>query len=409
MRFAALVQHGTNGLFRWEPISAETAAGAENVVMERFRRPAAALYETATIPHAAGAKKLGLAGQLMFWEAVQTAVKMGLSVLRGLRIAAESIPLKPVAAAAAAAREMVQTGVSFASALERLPNLGDKTLFALVRSAESGSRMKEGLTQIVSILKARAALRSAIKRALIYPMIVLLAAIALSVFLIYYIVPIFGEIFTELKASLPLPTRILIATSNFMKAHPVLMIGLLLVSLCLLAYSGRFITRPILVLGRPLLQRVVLRIPLVRKLLFLSWEALFARTFSALDASGMLPPVALLLCRQLSWSVDWGAAVARVRDQVATGVPMWQALSAEKTHFSPFLIAAVQVGETSSNIGETVGMYADNAEARLKEAAAALEKSLEPILIGFVAGVVGIIVAAMFLPLVSLVDAINKV
>lgn len=416
MKFVAIVEDSREpGSYRRENYNSESAASADLAIMERHRgRSAAALFESGAQPHPAGTKRLAwtsggkLAIQLDFWRSLQTSMRMKLLLPRALRIVGQAGLTKELREAALASEKMITSGMpSFASALERLPNLGDKAICAMVRSSEVGARLKEGFEQIVNILTARAALRRAVRSAIVYPAIVMTMAMALAVFLVVRVVPAFAEIYKELNAKLPLPTRILIGASDFLQAHPFLAVLGLLVVLGVLAVIGPLFTKPILVGGKPIFQRMLLKTPVFGKLIKLSWEALFARTFSSLLESGLLPPVALLLCRQLSYSIDFGAAVSRIQDANAKGGYVHDAMAKESDFFGPQLVAAIETGEMTGNLLEMISVYADTAELRLKEISAALQQTLEPILIGIVAGIVGLIVAALFLPLAGLIDQIK--
>lgn len=416
MNFVAYIEDQREpGVFRRETYTAENGAGADLAIMERHRgRAAAALFESGAKPHPAGTRRFAytaggrLAIQLDFWRSLETSTRMKLMLPRALGIVASAGMTKELRDAAKAAETMITSGLpSFASALERLPNLSDKAVTAMVRSSEAGARLGEGFGQIVTILNARSALRRAVRSALVYPAIVLAMASALAIFLLVRVVPTFTEIYKELGARLPLPTRVLMGISDFIQAHPFATLGGFL-ALIFVGFSiAPLVTRPLLINGRPLLQRALLRLPVFGNLLRLSWEALFARTFASLLASKLLPPVALLLCRQLSWSMDFGAAVARIQEANAKGSTVHAAMARERQFFGPQLVAAIEVGEQTGNLLEMVSIYADTAEIRLKEISAALQQTLEPILIGFVAAVVGLIVAALFLPLAGMLDNIK--
>lgn len=416
MKFIAYVEDQREpGTYRREILNSESAANADLAIMERQRgRSAAAMFESGAQPHPAGMKRLAwtsgarLAIQLDFWRSLALSLKMKLLLPNALRIVGQAGMTAQLREAALASEKMIMGGLpSFASALERLPNLGDKAICAMVRSAEVGARLEEGFNQIVSILSARAALRRAVRSAIVYPIIVLSMAMALAVFLVVRVVPAFAEIYKELSAKLPLPTRILIGVSDFLQAHPILAVLMLLTILGALAGVGPLFTKPILVGKRPIFQRMLLKMPVFGKLIKLSWEALFARTFASLYKSGLQPPVALLLCRQLSYSIDFGAAVARIQEANAKGLFIHDAMAKESDFFGPQLVSAIEIGERTGVLREMIECYADAAELRLKEISAALQQTLEPILIGIVAGVVGLIVAALFLPLAGLIDQIK--
>lgn len=416
MQFVAFIEDPrVPGAFKRESYTAENGAGADLAIMERHRgRAAAALFESGAKPHPAGTRRFAftagarLAIQLDFWRSLETSTRMKLMLPRALHIVASAGMTKELRAAAQAAETMITSGLpSFASALERLPNLSDKAVTAMVRSSEAGARLGEGFGQIVGILNARAALRRAVRSALVYPAIVLGLASARAIFLLVRVVPTFAEIYKELGAKLPAPTRLLMGVSDFIQLHPFAFAGSLVALGLAISSIGPLVTRPLLIGGRPLLQRALLRVPVFGKLIKLSWEALFARTFASLLASKLLPPVALLLCRQLSWSMDFGAAVARIQEANAKGSTVHHAMAREREFFGPQLVAAIEVGEQTGNLLDMVSIYAETAEVRLKEISHALQQTLEPILIGFVAGVVGLIVAALFLPLAGMLDSIK--
>jgi len=246
-------------------------------------------------------------------------------------------------------------------------------------------------------------IKNKVVAAMVYPIIVMTMAIAIMAFLLVFIVPKFEVIFHEMLGDKPLPaiTLFVIGVSNFVKNHGLVLVGLLIAAVA--AYKLIARTRA----GRSIIDRFKLRVPLFGDLIRKTAISRFSRTLGTLVTSGVPILQALNITRETAGNMVIAGAISQVHDSVKEGESIVQPLEASGA-FPPMAISMIDVGEETGQLPEMLLKIADVYDDETDNSVAALTSMLEPIMIVFLALVVGTIVIALFMPLISIISGLQQ-
>src|SRR5437660_1399381 len=242
------------------------------------------------------------------------------------------------------------------------------------------------------------------QRKKVKPKIIMMTmAIAIMAFLLVFIVPKFEAIFHDMLGDKPLPaiTLFVIGVSNFVKNHGLVLLGLLIAAVA--AYKLIARTRA----GRSIIDRFKLRVPLFGDLIRKTAISRFSRTLGTLVTSGVPILQALNITRETAGNMVIAGAISQVHDSVKEGESIVQPLEASGA-FPPMAISMIDVGEETGQLPEMLLKIADVYDDETDNSVAALTSMLEPIMIVFLALVVGTIVIALFLPLISIIQGLQQ-
>jgi len=259
------------------------------------------------------------------------------------------------------------------------------------------------LTRLSEFQEKAAKIKNKVLAAMVYPAIVMTMAIGIMTFLLIFIVPRFEVIFHDLLGDKPLPpvTRFVIGVSGFMKSNGLIIFGAIVAAVTLYKFVGR--TRR----GRLLIDNFKLRMPLFGNLNRKTAISRFARTLGTLVTSGVPILQALNITRETAGNAAIALAIAQVHDSVKEGESIVQPLEASRV-FPPMVVSMVDVGEETGKLPEMLLKIADVHDDEVDNAVAAITSMLEPIMIVFLALIVGTIVLALFTPLISIITGLQQ-
>ena len=324
-----------------------------------------------------------------------TLVKAGMPLLRALRTITDQLDPGPLREVFAQVATDVESGVKFSEALVSHPRWFPPFYVNMVRAGEVGGLLDEILKRLAELLEKQARLRERVKSALMYPAFVMVAAVGILTVLMAFVVPTFLGMFTELGSALPLPTRILVNACNAIRT------GWWVVLLGLVGVGGllkMFLGTPA---GRRLADHAVLNAPVVGSLVERLLISRFARTFGTLIASGVPILSALETVRATVTNVVIDSALQDVERSLKAGESLARPMELSGV-FPPLVTRMIALGEETGQLNRMLMQVADSYDEEVEVQLAGLTQLLEPLLIVFVGGVVGFIVVAMFLPLLSL-------
>jgi type IV pilus assembly protein PilC len=246
-------------------------------------------------------------------------------------------------------------------------------------------------------------IKNKVVAAMVYPIIVMTMAIAIMTFLLVFIVPKFEAVFHDMLGDKPLPaiTLFVIGVSNFVKNHGLVLLGLLIAAAA--AYKLIARTRA----GRSIIDRFKLRVPLFGDLIRKASISRFSRTLGTLVTSGVPILQALNITRETAGNMVIAGAISQLHDSVKEGESITQPLEASGV-FPPMAISMIDVGEETGQLPEMLLKIADVYDDETDNSVAALTSMLEPIMIVFLALVVGTIVIALFMPLISIISGLQQ-
>jgi len=294
----------------------------------------------------------------------------------------------------------LREGSSFSGAIGKYPNIFSELYISMVEAAEASGNLPEILERLSVYLERSNSLRKKIMASLTYPVIVILMAGAISSFLVFKIIPTFKEIFSSLGGKLPAPTQLLISLSDGLKKY---FIVNTIALVALIFGAKKYISTPD---GKRQYHKMLLKLPIVGSIVQKIAIAQFARTFSTLVRSGVSIITSLEIVAKTSGNKIIEDAVLGARKSVQEGVPISEPLE-ECGVFPPMVTRMIAVGEKSGKLEAMLTKVAQFYEEQVETVIAGLTSIIEPLVIGFLGIVVGGIVVALFLPIVSITKLVS--
>ncbi len=339
---------------------------------------------------------------MIFTRQLATLIDSGLPLLRGLTVLGKQEPNPVLKKTINSLADSVQTGSTFSESLAQHPKIFNKLYVNMVKAGELGGVLELVLIRLAEYSEKAQKLKNKIIAAMVYPVIVMLIASAIMVFLLTVIVPKFESIFEDMlgsKDALPALTRFVIDLSESLKTQ-IVPIGIGLVVFVVL-----FKLAASTVGGRRVIDQIKLKMPLFGSVQRKSAIARFSRTLGTLVTSGVPILQALNITRDTAGNAVISNAIQNVHDAVKEGESIVNPLEASRV-FPPMVISMVDVGEETGQLPEMLLKVADVYDDEVDNAVSALTSMLEPLMIVILAVVVGVIVMALFLPMVEIIKGV---
>ena len=340
---------------------------------------------------------------MIFTRQLATLIDSGLPLLRSLNVLAKQERDSVLKNTINKVADGVQSGNTFSDALALHPRIFNDLYVNMVKAGEVGGVLELVLTRLAEFQEKAAKIKNKVVAAMVYPMIVITMAMAIMGFLLVFIVPKFEAIFHDMLGNKPLPaiTQFVIGASNFVKNHGLLLLGAVVATVAAYRFIGR--TRG----GRFVIDRFKLSMPLFGDLNRKTAISRFSRTLGTLVTSGVPILQALNITRETAGNAAIADAISQVHDSVKEGESIVQPLEASRA-FPPMVISMIDVGEETGKLPEMLLKIADVYDDEVDNAVAALTSMLEPIMIVFLALIVGTIVLALFTPLISIISGLQQ-
>jgi type IV pilus assembly protein PilC len=340
---------------------------------------------------------------MIFTRQLATLIDAGLPLLRGLNVLAKQERDSVLKGTINKLADSVQGGSTFSEGLAQHPKIFNDLYVNMVRAGELGGVLEVVLTRLAEFQEKAQKIKNKVVAAMVYPLIVLVLAVGIMTFLLVFIVPRFEAIFHDMLGDKPLPTITLfvISISDFMQNHWAILLGV--VAGIIIAYRIAAGTRA----GRRLLDRIKLRAPLFGDLIRKTAISRFSRTLGTLVTSGVPILQALNITRETAGNSVIARAISQVHDSVKEGESIVLPLEASGA-FPPMVISMIDVGEETGQLPEMLLKIAEVYDDEVDNSVAALTSLLEPIMIVFLALVVGTIVIALFMPLISIISGLQQ-
>jgi len=340
---------------------------------------------------------------MIFTRQLATLIDAGLPLLRGLTVLAKQEPDLVLRKVIVSLAEAVQGGGTFSESLGGHPKIFNKLYVNMVKAGELGGVLELVLIRLAEFQEKAQKIKNKVVAAMFYPAIVLVIAIVIMGFLLVFIVPKFEAIFADMLGGKPLPalTTFVIATSNLVKNNVLLIIAgfvALIIGYNILGKTPK---------GAAILDSFKLKAPLFGDLTRKSSISRFSRTLGTLVTSGVPILQALNITRETAGNVVIANAITKVHDSVKEGESIVHPLEASGV-FPPMVISMIDVGEETGQLPEMLLKVAEVYDDEVDNAVAGLTSLLEPIMIVFLAVVVGTIVIALFLPLISIISGMQQ-
>ena len=339
----------------------------------------------------------------IFTRQLATLVDAGLPLLRGLAVLMrqeKNVVLKQVLGDLTAS---VESGSTFSEALFQHPKIFTKLYINMVKAGEVGGVLEVVLNRLSQFMEKAEKIKGKVKAAMFYPIAVLIIAVGILAFLMIKIVPQFEVIFKDMLSGTSLPefTVFVLGISRFCKDHfLIVLIAGVAVYVAVKLYGK---TKN----GRLVLDKIMMKAPLFGDLVRKTSIARFTRTLGTLVSSGVPILQSLQIVKDTSGNRVISDAVGKIHDSVKEGESIVTPLEASGV-FPPMVVSMIDVGETTGALPDMLMKIADNYEEEVDNAVTAMVSLLEPIMIVFLAVVVGSIVIALFLPLIKIIQTLGS-
>ncbi len=335
-----------------------------------------------------------------FTRQLATLIEAGLPLVKSLYTLYEQLEPGALRETVGKVAAEVEGGTTLSEALSRYPGVFPPLFVNMVRAGELGGLLDEILKRLSEFLEKQERFRNRVRSALMYPLFVMGIAVSVLVILMAFVVPTFVKMFGELGGSLPLPTQVLIVMSTAIRQWWMVMA----VALVAMAFGARAALKVPSV--RFVADRLVLRAPVVGRLVHQVAVARFAKTLGTLLSSGVPILKAIDVVQETVGNLVIRRALEQVRQGLKEGSSVAGPLEASKV-FEPIVVRMVAVGEETGALDKMLIKIGDNFEEEVDIAVGGLTALLEPLLIVFLGLVVGFIVISMFLPMFSLAKLIG--
>jgi len=344
--------------------------------------------------------KVGLADLVVFTRQLATMIDAGLAMVQSLQALAEQTTNKVMRDVIRDICTRVEGGDSFSEALQKHPKAFSRLYVCMVAAGEKGGLLAEILARLAVYLENAARLRKKVKSAMMYPTVVTIVAILITIFLLIKVVPVFGEIFKSFGAALPAPTQFLIDLSHFVQKF---------ILLILLGGGGAvyawfyFIKTPA---GRAFWDTYRIKLPIFGSIAHKICLARFTRTLASLVRSGVPILEVLQIVSQTVGNVVMEKAIRTSAVDIERGESISAALGKHPI-FPVMIIRMVTAGEQTGKIDNMLERIADFLDDEIETTLSGLTALIEPILIVFLGVVVGGMVICMFLPIFKMPEIVS--
>ena len=338
-----------------------------------------------------------------FTRQMSTLVNAGLPLMRALRVLQRQEKNVALRDAVVQMAESIESGSTFAEALAAHPKIFDRLFVNMVKAGEIGGVLDVELARLAEFQEKAEKIKGKVKSAMTYPIVVLVMALSILGFLMTYIVPKFADIFGDLMGGKGMPALtqfVMNASDTMVNRFPLVLIVLvvIVVVLKLLAKTEK---------GRLGIDQFKLHAPVFGTLISKNSISRFTRTLGTLMSAGVPVLQALNIVKETVGNEVISKAVTTIHDAVKEGENMAPPIASSKV-FPPMVVSMVEVGEETGALPDMLMKIADSYDDDVDNAVAAMTSIIEPLLIIFLAVIVGTIVIALFMPLVSIIGGLSS-
>lgn len=335
-----------------------------------------------------------------FTRQFATMIGAGMPMVQCLEILATQSENKQLSKIISNVKESVQGGSTLSEALARHPKIFDQLYTNMVEAGEVGGALDAILVRLAVYREKADKLIRKVKGAMVYPSVIVFVAVAVTIAMLTFIVPVFAKMFAGLGAELPKPTQIVLLISNFLKAN-ILYLFLGLVGLVGLLFWWKRTPA-----GALVIDKVLLAMPLLGNLIRKSAVARFTRTLGTLLSSGVSILDALEITAKTAGNLVIANAIHKSVMAIAEGDTITGPLK-ESGVFPPMVTQMISVGEKTGGLDEMLTKIADFYDEEVDAAVSALTSMIEPVIIVFMGVIIGGILISMYLPMFDIIGKIS--
>ncbi len=399
--------------FSWEGknkdgrvLKGEIHAASQDLVKAELRKqgivPSKVKKKSAGLFGASKGKPIKTADISIFSRQMATMMKAGVPLVQSFEITADGHSNKSMSELIYAIKADVEAGGTFADAISKHPLYFDDLFVNLVAAGEQSGALETLLEKIATYKEKTEALKAKIKKALFYPVSVLVVAFIVSAILLIFVVPSFSNMFAGFGADLPAFTLFVVSLSDFMVAWWWAIFGGIALTITAVSQTYKRSRK-----FRDGLDKAYLKMPAVGALVKNSSIARFSRTLATMFAAGVPLVEAMDSVAGASGNNEYVKAIHTLRDDLASGLQLQSSLQAFPHLFPNMVVQMVAIGEESGALDDMLGKVADFYEAEVDNSVDALTSLMEPAIMVFLAVVIGGLVIAMYLPIFKMGEVIG--
>ncbi|MGA1843297.1 MAG: type II secretion system F family protein [bacterium] len=388
-------------------VEGEITGDSKELVMAELRRQAVIPTQVKkkpteiTISIPGFGAKIKEKDRIVFTRQFATMIDAGLPLVQSLDILAQQTENPELAKTIKDIKMTVEGGSTFADALRKYPKVFDQLYVNMVEAGEAGGILDTILERLSGYMERALALKRKVKTAMTYPIVILVVAVVVVAGLLIFVIPQFADLFTSFGGTLPLPTRIVIALSDFLGGWGGLII---LITVITVFITVKRVNRT--AKGKLFFDKVLLKSPVFGNLLQKVSIAKFTRTLGTLISSGVPLLDGMEITARTAGNKVIEHAIMSSRVSISEGKTIAEPLGETKV-FPPMVVQMISIGESTGALDTMLGKIADFYDEEVNTAVEALTSMLEPLLMIFLGGSVGFILIAMYMPIFGLANLIG--
>lgn len=337
---------------------------------------------------------------VLFTRQLSSMLSSGLTLFKSLEILREQMQNPQMSEVVTALINDVQEGHTLAQALAKHPKVFSQIYVSIISAGEKSGLLDKVLNRLADNLEKQAKLRSTVKGALMYPIIVIILMVVVMSIMMIFVIPQLTVLYTNLNVELPLPTKIVVAISNFMiAAWPIVLLG---GAVIVVGFRKWAKTED----GKILIDTTILKLPVFGKLITQTILAEFSRTFGLLVGTGTLVVQALNETAETTGNTLFKNAILGVSKQVEKGVTVGDSM-AYYPQFPPLLIQLVKIGEQTGKIDDTLTKASEYFEREVDQTVKTLTTAMEPFIMVILGVGVAFLIISVITPIYSLISSIQ--
>lgn len=345
-------------------------------------------------------RKVGVKDLKIFARLFGAMVNAGLPIDMCLQILMDQTQNKTFRAAIGDVHGAVSGGSQLAEAMAKHKKVFDNLFVHMVAAGEASGSLAGVFSQLASYLEKADALHRKVKGAMIYPIVIACVATGATIFMLIKVIPVFAKMFADLGAELPAPTKFVLALSEFVQRTFLPGLGLMIVGIFLFRRWHK--TEH----GKTIVDRWLLRAPVIGKVVQKTAIARFSRTLGVLVSAGVPILHGLDITARTAGNNVIQAAIDKVRRSISEGKTITAPLG-ESGVFPPMVVQLVAVGEQTGRLAEMLGKIADFYDEEVDAAVSAMTSLIKPVVIVLMGGVIGGLLVSMYLPMFDMIGAIK--
>lgn len=341
--------------------------------------------------------KTGSSDLILFTRQLSSMLASGLTLSKSLQILRDQIQNEAMIEVVNGIINDIEEGKPFSFAIAKYPEIFSSIYVSLIKAGESSGVLDKVLLRLATNLEKQAKLKSTVKGALLYPVIVVVLMVFVLFIMMIFVIPQLSILYKNLDVPLPLPTQIVVAMSNFFVSFWPVVIGIVALLIFLYKRWSRTVD------GRLIIDNFILKLPVFGKLITQTILAEFSRTFGLLIGTGSLVVESLIQTADVTGNVHYKNAIKDVAKQVEKGISIGDALSGYAL-FPPMLVQLVKIGEQTGKIDETLGKASEYFENEVNQTVKTLTTAMEPFIMIVLGVGVAFLIISVITPIYSLIS-----